>query len=299
MTPNHRLVLLGSFLALMVRATAASPSAAAPLGQLLNVHGRVTVKRGPSSQAGTSLTPVRAGDRLSVAAGSSAEVVLYRPGKRYRLSSGAAVTVESAGLRARSGAAPRELKFVAQPLPPLSAATSQLGLVIRTLDERPVRLLTPRGGLLQSPVVLTWQHDSATKKLLLRLRDGRGEVIHKREFAEREQSYALPDGLLRPGEVYQWSVIGFGDGGEATGGDTAVLRVLLPGEAQALERLERLAEEELAASPPDPTLLLALAHACERYWLLEQAEAAYDRAARLVPTDEAVRKALARLRAAR
>src|SRR5690242_2388859 len=79
-----------------------------PVGQLLNVAGRVEVQRaGKPALKGTLLLPLQSGDHLKVGDGGSAEVVLFQNGARLGLPAGCAVVVTASALKPLSGPPPQ------------------------------------------------------------------------------------------------------------------------------------------------------------------------------------------------
>lgn len=264
--------------------------------------GSVVVQHtGQPSQRGTLLFPLQAGDIVTVRPGGSAELVLFENGARYALPAGTAARVEAARVRTRSGPAPKPLRSVSldfvRPLgrPPRPVSPRLLGVLVRDVGDPTLgpRQPAPNGAVRAGPVSLHWAGPVEGEQLRLQIRDEQ-QAVHRAELPASAREYRVPDGVLRPGEYYVWSVTAV-HAGESGPRCRALLRMLSPGERTALDRVEQETTAARAAAPDDTAPPLLLAQVYEQYGLFAEARAAYQNVLRLRPGDEGVQAALKRL----
>src|SRR5437879_3331921 len=108
-------LVTGAVLAAALPPPARGATTRRPVGEILNVTGRVEVRRGPQRLKGDLLFWLQRGDRVAVADRGSAEIVLFRNAARFTLPARCTARVEPATLKPLSGPHP-------QPLPKLSPA---------------------------------------------------------------------------------------------------------------------------------------------------------------------------------
>jgi tetratricopeptide repeat protein len=274
-------------------------------GQVLNVAGRVEIQRaGQPVQKGTLLFQLRRGDLLKVQEGGSAEVVLFQNGARYRLSGAATARVELADLKAASGTAPHPLHSLSPTFTRRMQTGSRpvsprfLGVLVRDPGDptQGPRNPSPNGALPAPPVTLRWDGPIGGDSLRVQISDGE-QTIHRAELPPTERAYQVPNGILRPGQYYVWSVTTL-HGGDAGARCRALLRILAPDEQKELNRLKQETAAARAAAPDNPASLLLLAQAYERFGLFDAARTTYQEVLRVRPEEPGVRAALQQLRAA-
>jgi hypothetical protein len=272
------------------------------VGQLLNVAGRVEVQRGKQpAVAGTLLFQLDKGDVLTLRAGGSAQVVLFKDGARFALSEGSSARVAADGLEPLGGPKPQSMAGLSSTfVHRMNAPTRQvspriLGVLVRETGNETLgpRRPSPNGAVRAKPVVLHWAGPVEGEVLRLVISDGE-KAVHRAELPPSAREFPVPDTLLKPGEFYVWSVTA------VHGGDTgpkcrALVRVLLPEERSEIERLEKESAEARAAAPDDPAPLLLLAQVYERLGMYDEALTTYESARRLRPDDTGVRDAVKRL----
>jgi tetratricopeptide (TPR) repeat protein len=272
------------------------------VGQLLNVTGRVDVQRGKQAvMKGTLLFQLEKGDVLTSRAGGAAEVVLFKDGARFGLPAGSSARVGAAGLEAVSGPKPQALAglsttFVRRMNAPARQVSPRiLGVLVRPVQDPTLgpRQPSPHGAVRMAPVVLHWLGPVEGEALRLVISDGENAVLRE-ELKPTAREFTVPEGKLKPGEFYVWSVTAV-HGGDASVKCRALVRVLTPEERTEVERLEKETAVALAAAPDNPAPTLLLAQVYERLGMYDDALAAYEAARKLRPEDTGVKDALKRL----
>lgn len=292
----------------------------AAVGHLIDIGGRVEIeRRGQALRKGALLDTLQAGDRVRVAAGGTAQLVLYANGARFALTGPAGVEVAATRLLPRSGTPPQarralSLEFVRRinrPIsPPDARLTTVQGLILRGDDALGPQQPNPSGTVRSTPVTLRWAGPIHADQLHLQITDGQ-RTVHAANQPSAARSYPVPEGVLQPGKYYFWFVTAVQDG-QSQQSCGALLRVLTLDERSELERLER--ELGVAAAPslpdtPPPTpadpaarkeeeripALLLLGAVYERLGMRAAARWAYEEVHRARPEDAGVRSALRRL----
>jgi hypothetical protein len=275
-----------------------------PVGQLLNVAGRVDIQRAHHPPiVATLLFPLQTGDVLMVRDGGSAQVVLFQNGVRLTLPAGSTARVEPSALTSLSGPRPQPLPAVNRAFlrrvstAPKQVSPRMLGILIRAPGDALLgpRNPAPNGAVHGAPVTLRWSGPIEGEQLRLQISDGE-RAIHRAELPATTREYAVPNGVLRAGEYYVWSVAAL-KGGDAGPRCRALVRMLLPQESADLEEIEREVAAARASSSEDPAPLLLLAQTYEHLGMLDDARATYEAVLRLRPKVAGVLAALKRLTA--
>jgi hypothetical protein len=300
----------------------------AMVGHLLDVTGTVEIERaGRDRQKGGLLSPLETGDRLRVAAGGRAVVVLYANGARYDLAGPATARVENTRLQPLSGAPPRtrpplSMAFIRElnhaPSPPDARLLAVRGLILRGgADELGPCRPEPDGAVRAGPITLRWTGPVHGEQLHLQIADGH-RTVHAANLPPAAREYPVPAGVLQPGVSYVWFVTAVQDG-ESRQSCGALIRLLSPDELTALQEAEQqfgaaagLAPATAPAllSPPELTdqdgshaervpALLLLGSLYERLGLLAEARRAFEQVQRLRPGDVGIAAALRRVNGAR
>jgi len=286
------LALAGAVAApLLAQGQAAAPE---PAAQLLNVKGSVEVRRAGEARPATLLMTLQPGDVVRVRPGGAAEVVLTGTGARFGLSSGSAAQVNASGLTRRSGAAPKALRKLALPNPPVRSFNRRmLGLGTRGArgpDPNAPAKGTPYGAVRDFPVVLKWT-GSSPEELNVSVQDEKKTAVLETKVPGATRELAVPDANLEKGKFYVWTV----KPAAGKAGSIGWFRVLLPQEKTSLEFLERQTGEERSTSPDNPSPILLLAQTYERFGMYDDAMNAYQSAAQMRPNDPGLQDAMKRL----
>jgi hypothetical protein len=291
-------------LELLLAAISSAAAQGQSVGQLLDVPGRVEVRRAGQGLPRASFRfPLRTGDELRVRSGH-AELVLFQNGARFSLPRGSVVRISPLAVKSRSGLPPRRLpalnldfiRGIARPVEQPSPRLREiLGFVARGESDATLqpRHPWPNGAVRSAPVRLRWVGSLQGDRLQLRVSDGE-RVVQETDLSPTERAFQLPEGVLRPGRYYAWTVtvVRGVRRGTPCGG---LVRILTPEEKVALERLEREAGAARAVAPNDLAPLMLLAQIYERLGLVDDARSTYQTVLQGRPHDEDVRTALKQL----
>lgn len=297
-TSNCRLLIAVCLVGLAVPARAQT----SPVGQLLNVAGRVDIQRGKQApMKGTLLFPLQKGDLLTARPGGAAEVVLFKDGARFALDAGSSARVSAAGLNAISGPQPRPLSglsttFIRRMNAPVRSVSPRiLGVLVRPVEDPTLgpRKPSPHGAVRVEPVTLRWSGpvEGDLLRLVISLR---AQAVLRKELPATAREFAVPEGVLKPGEFYEWSLTAL-SGGTAGTKCRALVRILTAAERTGVERLEQESVAARAGAPDNPAPTLLLAQVYEHLGLYGDALSAYELARQMRPEDPGVQHALKRL----
>jgi hypothetical protein len=305
--------MLTALLSLLALTGAAHPPATPPgrstapakvVGHLLNVVGPVEIRREREGiRKGVLLFPLQKGDVIAVGGKGAAEIVFYETGGRYLLPANSSGAVEQTGIVRRSGPASRALRRLALPRPPTQQPSPRiLGHVLRASSRNlggaaqpRLKGVTPNGPVRGQPVALKWLGElSGVAELQVRVRDEE-KTVYQTTVKPNVHEVVVPAGMLEVGQYYIWTVTGVGEDGAQKGGGDAWVRILPPGELAALEVLERDVAESSKAEPDNPAPLLLLAMTYERFGMMDEAGAVYERVRKLRPDDPGIQAAIERL----
>ena len=242
------------------------------------------------------LHPLTVDDRLIVAAGGRAELVLFAEGRRYALDGPGTALVRQAELRPVSGKPPAALKSIALPrLGEQPVPARVLGLVVRG---GPDEITGPRhpvpNGSVRALTPLKWDGPVEGTELELRVRDSQG-VVEKVSLPVAAREYRLPDQRLKPGEYYVWSITSISENGDVLRGATAVVRLLSDEDRQRLAAVESALRAEMKGQPDDSAPALLMARAYEGLGLFDDALDLYRKALAARPKDPGLQAAVRRL----
>lgn len=270
-----------------------------PAGQVINLTGAVEVRRSGQAPAKAGLLfQLQPGDTLVVPARGAAEVVLFGTGDRFSLAPSSTARVTESGLAPVSGTPPKKLARLALNVPVGKSGTKIMGLLVRDsgkTDGGGPSKPAPAGAVRELPVVLHWAGPVDAEKLEVRVKDAANKTLHQVDLPRNAREYPLPESLLSRGEVYTWAVTAVLADGTAAKSTMARFRVLLPEERQAIEAVERQAEDAWKSEPKNPAPLVLLADAYEKLDLNQDALETYQRVLELAPEAAGVQEAIKRL----
>jgi hypothetical protein len=273
--------------------------AAQPAAMVLSTHGAVTVQHGQGAPRKLSaLALLHAGDRLAVAAGADARVVILADGHRERLKPGAGpVTVGEKGC----GPAAAVERLPGPKLSPANLASlrglgrsSRGGVVVaREVSPCGPPAVTPMyaTAVLTGRPDLAWSAaDRADSYLVEMFTDARpkdARVLWKAQAREPHLAYPPKERLLAEGGSYRWRVqpvVGKEPGEPVVESKFSVL--------PEQQRAQLAGAEKLAAGPDAEGWLLA-AILYEAHRAYDQALPLYERLAKRSPGEPAFQLALA------
>lgn len=278
-----------------VSALAQKPAAVGPVGQLLNVRGAVKIEHDGKivkTQAATC-DLLHEGDVVTIAPGASAQALLSSTGLRYALASGSKVQVQS-GLKSLSGVAPKEMPRIGRALamnrPGRAGATLLRGLGDSDGPSHP----SPIGLVPAEPVMLRWSGTTEGSLIVRVLEADSNKIVYTETIAANTQEQKIPDGKLKPGVWYSWSVQDMPS--DAPGRICkSLFRLPLKTDAAHLAALEHDATEARKADKDDVTPDILLAQGYADLGLFDKARGAYEAALKLRPDDVGIQKALENL----
>lgn len=302
MSANNHLSRRWGAAALLAAGLASSGMAqTAPVAQLLDVRGKVLIKRGAKTLAGSLMVPLQPGDRITVAKGGAAELLFYKGGRRFALGAGMTADVQAAGIVSKGGPLMARNNI---PIPQSGGRGPRqlMGYVSRNAV-RPGQFAasSPRWTVRAQPVILVWSGEVAAVEQVVRLRkvlpDGsvEREAFLEESVGPKERRFAVAADKLQEGGSYHWSVIALDGEGSGVGRAEAQFSLLSASERESLARLEKQVEAELKRSPTSPAALVALAETYKQYGMLEEAETAYQRVLKLRPNAPHVKLAIRKL----
>lgn len=263
------------------------------VGQLLNARGGVTIKHGGKvviAKAQT-LDTVREGDIVEVSKHASVQVLLTAERQKYLLMEGSRTQVGRNGLKSLTGTPPRRLAKIGKTLAgSLSYRRTAATLVRGDDDGRGPEHPRPVGAVESKQVTLHWDGMTEGALTLLIQEWESTRTVCREALAEDVHEYPVPEGKLKPGVWYIWSVT---DSDEQA--CESKIRLVAASDAAMIVALEREAAEARQAAPNDPTADVLLAEAYEALGRFDKAKAHYTTAHRICPNDLGLKKACKRL----
>lgn len=236
-------------------------------GHLISVKGKVVVIRNKTAVRPGQRYRLEVGDKIVLAANSSAQVMHYTARARYLLRPGTTVLVEGKRLSVGKSEPTVVSRLTPAAMTPTPQTRRILGQWLR--GEKGLDSPQPTIGAVTGPeVVLKWANnipfDKRTGLILELKRKGDAEPLQTESLEPTATTFTVN---ISDDSLYRWKVRSQDDKFEVSG----VFRLLTPEEKAAVDTLEKSAKAMHKSNPNDPAAELLLARGYENVWLFEKA----------------------------